>query len=51
MKIAIIDDLEADAELISKYIKTYFSCHCINMPLSIHIFPDGEKLLYNFNQD
>lgn len=51
MKIAILDDLETDAELISKYIKTYFSCHCINMPLSIHIFPDGEKLLFNFKQD
>ena len=51
MKIAIIDDQRPDAELISKYIKTYFSCHCINMPVSIHIFPDGENLLSEFKRD
>lgn len=51
MKIAIIDDLEQDAELISKYLKNYFSRHCINMPLSIHIYQNGEELLSVFKRD
>lgn len=51
MKIAIVDDLITDIEIISDYLNTYFSKHCMNMPLFIHKFQSGEKLLYDFKRD
>lgn len=51
MKIAIVDDLNTDIEIISKYLNTYFTKHCIDMPLSIHTFKSGEELLCNFKRD
>ena len=51
MRIAIVDDLSKDIEIISNYINTYFSKYCMNMPLSIHTFQSGEEFLYVFKQD
>lgn len=45
MRIAIVEDCEQDAEIISEYLNTYFACQCINMPLSIRRFQKGEDLL------
>ncbi|MCI8407755.1 MAG: response regulator transcription factor [Lachnospiraceae bacterium] len=51
MKIAIVDDLNKDIEIISNYLNTYFSKHCMNMPISIYTFQSGEELLYDFKRD
>ncbi len=51
MKISIIDDIQTDIQLISKYIHTFLGEHCINMPITVDTFENGEKFLKIFKRD
>lgn len=48
IKIAIIDDLYSDIEIISNYIHTYFIAHYTHLPFSIETFENGEDFLETF---
>lgn len=51
MNIAIIDDLKSDRKIVYKYLYTYFSRHCIGLPLSIRTFESGEAFLCLFAEN
>lgn len=51
MKIAIIDDLTEDSDIIFQYVHTYFSKNCANPRLSIKTFQSGEDFLHHFQKN
>lgn len=51
MKIAVIDDISTDIDLITKHIHTYFSEQCINLDFDIDAFRSGEEFLRIFKND
>lgn len=51
MRIAIVDNINTDIDIISKHLHNYFSGNSMNIPLSIRTFPSGEALLQTFQRD
>lgn len=51
MKIAIIDDLSTDRDTISTLVQSYFSIHCIHIPLVLQTFESGDIFLHTFSQN
>lgn len=51
MNIAIIDDVSADCNLLTKYLNIYFSKYCAGIPAIIQTFESGEAFLTVFDRN
>lgn len=51
MNIAIIDDSKIDQQILSDYVRTYFTENVSDIPLYIALFNSGEEFLQNFKKD